>query len=68
MFEVKLLNVCVPDVAFVPVQLPDAVQLVTSELDQDSVVEPPLDTEVGLALSVTIGVVAGGAATVTLTD
>lgn len=57
-----------PEVALVPVQLPDAVQLVVSVPDQVRVLEPPLATVAGLTLKVTVGVVAGGAATVTVTD
>jgi len=55
-----------PLVAFDPVQAPLAAQLVALVVDQVSVEDPPLDTEAGLALKVTMG--AGLAVTVTVTD
>ena len=53
-----------PLVAFAPLQPPDAVQLVASVELQVSVEAPPLTTEVGFAVSVTVG--AGGVVTETL--
>lgn len=44
-----------PDVAFVPAQLPPAVQLVASVDDQVSVDDAPDATEVGLAENVLVG-------------
>jgi hypothetical protein len=58
-----------PESALLPVQPPEAVQLVALVTVQLSVVPPPLATVVGVALSITDG--SGGAAggtTVTLTD
>lgn len=52
--------------ALVPVQPPDAVQLVALVDDQLSVVEPPLAIVDGAAVSVTEG--AAGCVTVTFTD
>ena len=52
--------------ALVPVQPPDAVQLAALVDDQFRVVEPPLATVVGVAVSVTEG--ADGCVTVTFTD
>jgi hypothetical protein len=46
---------CVPDVALVPVQLPDAVQLVAFVELQVNVDEPPDAMLLGDALSVTVG-------------
>ena len=46
---------CVPEVAFVPVQLPDAVQLVAFVELQVSVEEPPDAMLIGDAVSVTVG-------------
>lgn len=59
-----MVNVCVPVMAFDPLQLAEAVHDVALVLDQFSVLEPPLEMEVGVALNVTVGV---GAATATLT-
>jgi hypothetical protein len=56
-------KVCVPLVARVPLQLPDAVHPVALADDQVMVVEPPAATEV--AAKVKVGG-AGGAATVKL--
>jgi hypothetical protein len=55
-----------PDVALVPDQSPEAVQEVALVEDQFSVDAPPLATEVGLAVSDTVGTV--DAVTVTLAD
>jgi hypothetical protein len=44
-----------PEVDFVPVQPPLAVQLVALVLDQFSVELPPLVTEVGVAVNDTVG-------------
>lgn len=55
-----------PVTALAPAQPPDAVQLAALLDDQFSVVEPPLATVVGIAVSVTDG--AAGWVTVTLTD
>jgi len=46
---------CVPDVAFVPAQPPDAVQLVALLADQLRVVVPPDSTEVGVAVKLIDG-------------
>jgi len=56
--------VSVPDVPLLPDQAPDAEQLVALVDDQVNVVEPPDCTEVGFALSVTLG--AGAMETVRL--
>lgn len=53
--------------AFVPVQPPEAVQVVALVLVQFNVEELPLVTVVGVALNDTVGGV-GPAATVTVTD
>jgi hypothetical protein len=58
--EVSAVVVCVPDVALVPDQAPEAVQLVAFVDDHVSTEVPPLITLVGLALSETVG--CGGAA------
>ena len=55
----------VPDVGLVPLQPPDAVQVVTPVLDQESVDEPFNAMLAGDALSVTAGI---AAATVTVAD
>jgi len=55
----------VPEVAFVPVQSPLAVQLVAFVLLHVNVELPPLDTLVGETLSVSVGA-AGGCCTVTV--
>jgi hypothetical protein len=54
----------VPDVDFVPLQPPEAVQLVTDVLDQESVDVPLSAIADGLAVKVTDG----AAATVTVVD
>jgi hypothetical protein len=54
-----------PEVALLPVQAPEAVQEVASVDDQLSVDEPPLTTEVGFAVSDTMGT---GSVAVTLAD
>jgi hypothetical protein len=46
---------CVPLVALVPLQAPDAVQEVALVVDQVSVELPPLETVLGLAVKVTTG-------------
>ena len=51
-----------PEVALVPDQPPEAVQEVTLVEDQVSIEFPPLVTDVGIAASETVGVVAGAAA------
>lgn len=56
-----------PDVALVPLQLPDPVQLVAFWLDQVKVLLPFAPTEVGLALRVILGTPVISA-TPTLTD
>jgi hypothetical protein len=56
---------CEPDVAFDPLQLPDAVHDVAFEVDHDKVLLPPLVTEVGDAEKETVG---AGVAAVTVTD
>ena len=48
-------ELCVPEVAFVPVQLPDAVQLVAFVELHVSVEEPCAATVVGDAVNVTVG-------------
>jgi hypothetical protein len=48
-------ELCVPDVAFVPVQLPDAVQLVAFVELHVSVEEPCAATVLGAAVNVTVG-------------
>lgn len=48
----------VPDVARVPLQLPEAVQLLALVLDQVSVDDSPSSIDVGAAVNVTVG--AGG--------
>ena len=45
----------VPLVGFVPIQLPEALQVVALVEDQLSVVVSPLPTVVGSAVSVTVG-------------
>ena len=55
----KLLMVCEPDVALLPDQAPEAVQLVASLLFQLSVVEPFVTTLVGLADREAVGVGCG---------
>jgi hypothetical protein len=62
---VMFVNVCVPEVAFVPVQPPEAVHAVALVDDQVSVVLPPLAIDVGFADS--IAVAAGTDCTVTIT-
>jgi hypothetical protein len=56
---------CEPDVAFDPLQLPDAVHAVALLVDQVNVLLPPLLTDVGDADSETVG---AGVADVTVTD
>ena len=56
-----------PLVALAPDHAPEAVQLVASVEDQVSVEAPPLVTEVGLAVSDTVGTGGGGGAPVTVT-
>ena len=57
---VRLVNVCEPDVALVPVQLPDAVQEVTLVELHVRVEELPLVTDVWLAERVRVGAGVGG--------
>ena len=57
---------CVPLVALVPLQPPEAVQEVVFVLDQVSVAEPPEVTEAGEAVRVTVG--CGGWMTATDTE
>jgi hypothetical protein len=59
LFDVMLLIVCVPDVATVPLQSPDPVHEVASVDDHVSVVLPPIATDIGLAVSESVG--SGGA-------
>ena len=59
-------NACEPEVALLPDQDPEAVQLVALVVDQVSVLEPPAVTEVGLADIRTTG--AGLELTVTVFD
>jgi hypothetical protein len=54
-----------PDRLLLPLQSPDAVQLVASELDQLKVVDPPEDTLVGDAVKLTTGTAAAFTVTVT---
>lgn len=54
-----------PEVALIPDQLPEAVQLVALDEDQASVEDVPLAMEVGLAASDTVG---SGGSTVTVAD
>lgn len=63
---VRFERTSVPLVDLVPVQAPDALQLVALAVLQVSVDEPPLVTVVGDAPSVTVG--ADGGVTVTVTD
>jgi hypothetical protein len=59
--------VCVPDVAFAPVQPPDATHDVAFEEDQFRIDDPPCATAAGFAANVTVG--AGGVAeTATVAD
>ena len=51
---------CVPLIAFVPLQPPEAAQDVAFVDVQLSVDAPPLATEVGLPVSVTVGFGGGG--------
>lgn len=53
--------------AFEPDQSTVAVQVVALVLLHVNVVEPPLDTMVGLALKVTVGIDTGAGPTVTVT-
>ena len=53
---------CVPEVALVPDQAPEAVQLVALVDDHVSVELPPLFTVSGFAVNVTVGAGGGGAA------
>jgi hypothetical protein len=66
LFSVNPLIVSEPDVALLPDQSPEAVQLVTLLLFQLNVVEPLADTLDGLADRLTMGAL--GATTVTLTE
>jgi hypothetical protein len=64
-----IVNARLPLVALLPDQLPEAVQLLASVEDHDSVMLPPERTELGLAVSETVGaVVTGAALTVIVTD
>jgi hypothetical protein len=55
-------TLCVPLTALVPDHPPDAVQLVAFVADHVSVEEPPIATEVGLAVKVVTGAAGGGGA------
>lgn len=57
-----------PLVPLLPVQPPDAVQLLALVELQVNVVEPPLATDVELALNETVGAGGGGVPAVTVTD
>jgi hypothetical protein len=61
---VSALVLALPLVALLPVHPPEAVQAVALLEDQVNIEVPPLDTLVGLALSVTLG----GVATATVAD
>ena len=63
---VRLLIVCVPESALVPVHAPLAVQLVAFVEDQVKIAVPPEVTDVVSALKVTVGV--AGAVTTTVVD
>ena len=56
---------CEPLVGLLPLHAPEAVQEVAWVEDQVNVALPPLVTEVGFAVSVTVGT---GASTVTVVD
>ena len=56
---------CEPEVALLPLQPPDAVHAVALVVDQDRVAPPPLLTDVGLALRLSVG---AGAVTFTVTE
>lgn len=62
----RLLKVWVPESALVPLQLPDAVQLVASVDDHVRIALPPLVTDVVSAERVTVGV--AGTVTTTVVD
>ena len=66
LFVVNALMTCEPEVAILPDQPPEAVQVSTLLLVQLSVVEPFYDTTDGLADRLTMG--ASGSATVTLAE
>ena len=55
MLVVKAAVACVPEMPFVPVQPPDALQLVALVDDHVSFDVPPDATDAGDALSVTVG-------------
>jgi hypothetical protein len=57
-----------PEVALLPDQAPEAVQELASVDDQLRVEEPPLTTELGFAVSDTVGSGGGGVLTVTVVD
>jgi hypothetical protein len=59
-FAVSAPVACDPDVAFVPLHAPEAVQEVALVLDQESVLLPPDCTEVGLAVRFIVGAAGGG--------
>lgn len=63
---VMLLSAWLPEIGFVPVHAPEAVQEAALVLVQVSVEPPPEGTEVGFAVNVSVG--AGLAARATVTD
>lgn len=65
LIPVRPVRISLLAVGLFPVQPPDAVQPVELVDDQLIVLDPPLATELGLALNVTVGVAAGTTATVT---
>jgi hypothetical protein len=64
-FAVSALVVSVPDVPFVPVQPPDAVQLVAFVVDQVSCEVPPEAIDAGAAENASVG---AGCVTFTVVD
>ena len=63
---VKAPVLCEPDVAFDPLQLPDAVQEVAFVVDQVNVLPEPLPTDIGDADSETVGAAVEPPETVTV--
>ena len=51
----KLLAVSLPDTALLPLQAPDAVQLLALVEDQFKVEDAPLEIDIGFALRLTVG-------------
>ena len=64
---VRLVRFCEPEVGREPVHAPEAVQLVALVDDQVSIELPPLATEVGLPVNVSVGAGGGVPLTVTVT-